>query len=120
MNQEYYFWNETEWSTLALRKLIDEACVFRGFFDLKLIKIIYAKNRTKNRKYNGTSWPLYAHITIRVPKPDRDLGEPFNTKKFVQILLHELDHLRGLEHRDMVKWWTLETSGLEHRWVSPE
>lgn len=46
-----------------------------------------------------------ARIQLVIP---RGFDEQHDLKELAQVFEHEIDHILGLDHKDMIDWWTFE------------
>lgn len=86
----------------------------------------YCRYSKFNRRHNDPVDYFAKKIHLSVPKPVREvkgddfetkeIEEDFNKESFAQVVLHEIDHLLGLKHREMMSSSELSTpdlSGIE-------
>ena len=123
--------NESKWDTKDLVRVIKLVCKNVGTCP-RFIKVVQARN------YGGTAFRLSNLIELRVPKTTlkcygmnaneiidvidsnfREEPQPFAVREFSQILTHELHHLQGLNHEDMVNHWNIDVSYTDGMTVSP-
>ena len=97
--------NKTSWDTRDLRRLVLKCLEHRG----------WDKNREHRteivsaRRPFVSGWAYYNRPFVRMKVPngrsysyDRsEVFDCFNTKSFVKVLLHEIDHNLGLHHKEM-------------------
>lgn len=77
------------------------------------IHVVYGKSPAWGCAYVNSAW-----VKMSLPK-DR---EKHDLQKFAQVFMHELDHCRGLRHKDMANWWEFDAAwaeGLEIRVKEP-
>jgi len=122
--------NKTCWNTRDLRKLIKATLEYEGMSDRDLIiEITHTKVRgIWDKKYleNVRSWyyrglasvggywikMICPKDVIKVKYYDEENNEvktklvnhEFNVEMFAKVLIHELAHIRGLRHKDMIKF----------------
>lgn len=124
--------NESKWETKDLIRVIKVVCKNVGTYP-KSMHIVQARN------YGGTAFRLFDRIELRVPKTTlkcyglnangvadlidsnfREELQPFAVKSFAQILTHELHHLQGLGHEDMMNYWQIDVSYVDGMTVNPK
>lgn len=103
--------NWTDWNGNDLRHLIARTMRETGDspkdnYCFKIKQINY-KGDDEGDKYKGTAWDDEKLIRMIVTPPDKS-ENGFNSEVFAQILIHELGHCHGLDHKDMVDWWGVE------------
>lgn len=110
--------NTTDWRTEDLNAVIEAAFEHRGA-DPSRCETIRVEHTRRPRwkrakwRYSGRCWSKALgcrrdEIYLGVPKVEDTDG--FNVERFAQVVLHEIDHMLGLEHRDMEAHWKLDTS----------
>ena len=123
--------NESKWDTKDLMRVIKLVCKNVGTCP-RFIKVVQARNS------GGTAFRLSNNIELRVPKTTlkcygldvngvaelidsnfREEPQPFAVKSFAQILTHELHHLQGLNHDDMVNYWNIDVGYTDGMVVNP-
>ena len=132
--------NSSVWNTKQLRAVLNSIIVFSSFPKEKLryLEIENAKKTANtynmNNAIHGTAYRWEHRINIRIPiglfivaqgsdglshKEWQPLDElnPEQTKVVARVLLHELDHLRGLDHKDMINWWDADVDFVGERTI---
>jgi hypothetical protein len=111
--------NTSRWATGDLRKILVYAAKLVFDPGQKTLINVNVKRRTRKKWIGGTAY-VGGH-TMRLRLPD----EIFDPRELAAVIVHEMGHLRGLEHRDMrgaARWTFVGTSReawLEHHaWVS--
>lgn len=124
--------NETHYRGDDLRRFIRAAMTEAGLDDGSpcIVYIDYAKQtgvRTAGgATFYGSAWSPKRGVVRRwrlsLPPKLENLS-PAQIKMAAQIATHELDHTKGLSHRDMAKWWTMPvvwSEGLQVRARKPK
>ncbi len=115
--------NLTKWNTEDLRKLCLEAIKREGITENRAITIVHLRKRLGSEI---TGWAFYHvnEVCIRVPKPEVKVSvikrgsdgrateyelEPYNFSgencvEFVQVLIHEFCHNKGILHKDLINY----------------
>jgi hypothetical protein len=112
--------NSSDWETQDLLPLIHENMKRAGMKGKYLTIFVdtarYSPRYKSCGNYLGHWWPG-ARIRLGVPPAGMDgdfIDRQFNPVALSQILQHELDHERGLAHKDMQYWWTIPVD-----WAKP-
>jgi hypothetical protein len=78
----------------------------RGFYSL-----VFKNGRTNYSR--GEARFHQPYITMWMPSRKSLNGNgklsENQIKTFIQVFMHEIGHNRGLKHREMMKWWKLDT-----------
>ena len=85
----------------------------------RYIVVIKYMARSGWRKTQGLGWMNYNRIQLNLPHDPQKLC----IKRYGQVLIHEVDHNKGLNHKDMVGSTTLEVpwvEGLEIKYNHPK
>ena len=101
--------NRTHWSSRDLRQFVYFGLQDKGVIDQAdnqqwTIVIMYGRSRGD---ITGVAWPRLYKIQLNIPKatiPMVRLGQVFE---------HEIDHMLGLNHRDMAPHFELEVPWVE-------
>jgi len=121
--------NETEWDSRDLRRVIMR-CLYERGVNPKDYVIHVTKGRTKYSGYTylrkvycnvGRGGRYAYYIRLRVPDVKRTVKTEtkssniaiecmrvFDVKEFSRVLLHEIDHTRGLRHDEMISYWDIK------------
>ena len=123
--------NTSSWETDSLIKIIEKCAEHRGI-DLRERLRTYPKRGEKpfrikhscgwgDKTYRGRCYGLHidgnpkpskkGEIYIGVPYSDKVSG--FNKQRFAEIVLHEIDHLLGLKHDEMMHSGNLSLPNLD-------
>lgn len=110
--------NTSHWNSEELRMLV-RRCVKESGIDPKSIRTIIVE--TGRRKYgmigySGCAQRFYRYVKMRVPKTTTPIT--FDKEQFCQVLMHELDHLRGLDHNEMISIGEIDVSWHEEYKIS--
>ena len=110
--------NNSHWDSEDIRRLV-RLCVKKSAIDKESLRYVIVE--TGRRKYggigySGTAYRFGRRITMRVPMPSKTT---FDTKQFSQIMMHELDHIRGLSHGDMIEHNRIDVSWVDDFEVKP-
>jgi len=92
--------NRTQFDTAILRMFFKEAIIENGLEpEGYYVEINHARGEYI------TGWGYYHRkvIQINIPK-EIDLTKLINVRKLAQVTIHELDHNRGLKHKEMLPW----------------
>lgn len=92
--------NETELNSKPLRALLLENIKKAGLQQKRTVRVIYSHAPVP--RYSGRGRLFGTWIRVSIPK-----GKEFDPVRFSQVVQHELDHNRGLRHRDMIHWWDI-------------
>lgn len=108
--------NETEESTKLLRKITKAVALHEGILDNVQVRFIKAKGKHIHGMacvgkrfmipYSDGCWRIIVKMSLTSKWKTNDL------KRFVQVFMHEFGHTKGLQHRDMMKSWNLDVSGI--------
>lgn len=111
--------NSTDWNTKELRQLILATTKKEGQTKTKTVRVIYKKHSSNYEGYRdhigGWAGVFGSNVLMTVPRlveARRVVGldgsshqtieaVEFPVKTFVQVLVHEFAHNRGLQHSDM-------------------
>lgn len=105
--------NKTEWNDKDLKSLI-KLIVKKTGYDLNYLSVFIKRGRTRN--YTGVKGIAYRKfkggiIKMFLPKYRVFIGSDeryvkkiweFDVEQFTQVFIHELSHLVGLKHKDMI------------------
>lgn len=94
--------NETVLPTAGLKALVARAIQERGAEGI-LDRIVFWQ--TRRQELESCAWCDDGCIEVFLPK---DFHLVPDWKSLSQQLVHELDHLLGLDHIDMHEWWDLD------------
>lgn len=92
--------NTTNWNTEDLIELFETAMDYRGVTDDQVNKVHFRQWQTGSRRAGVTKHRTFeenVNINLREPAVWGD----FPTTSVTQTILHELDHVLGLSHKDM-------------------
>lgn len=114
--------NRTKWNTSDLRKLVRTVVKEIGpdeYSSPKSLEIKHSNNPYRHEdSVTGCAWRFSREIIIRVPNTDR--AKEFPVMIFCQVLIHELQHLMGLNHREMGSYKEFDVSFASGYRVRPE
>jgi len=120
--------NKSKWADSDIEKLVREVIDKTGSYGIaKSITIKTGRGANKSeldRQYTGYCFTDKKTITIMVPNVQfttRRVGSDgsekmvkswtkFNPEGFAKVLTHEIHHLLGVDHNDMIDWWELDCS----------
>lgn len=92
--------NETEWSTLDLRRLIVAACRADGV-DARRMTVVISTARGSG--CSGLAWLNSHRMVLRLPAPapGQLLLDSATRSNLARVAMHELAHCRGITHAEM-------------------
>lgn len=120
--------NRTKWADEDIFSLVRTVMDNTGSFDkVKRITVRSGQGAGKKdpvKQFSGYCYPRWKTITIRVPttgfvatrigsdgRRERFRDDMvFNSEYFAKVLTHEIHHLLGMDHKDMLEWWDLDCS----------
>jgi hypothetical protein len=120
--------NKTKWADedvfFLVRAVMDKAGAFDKVRQITVKSGKGAGKKDPTKQFSGYCYPRWKTITIRVPTTkfnNTRIGSDgrrerfrdqtvFNSEFFAKVLTHELQHLMGIDHRDMMEWWDLDCS----------
>lgn len=113
--------NETQESTMLLRKITKAVALYKGISDN--IEIRFVKPRSKTvcgQAYVGKIGqrikpPVFPYVEFWRVITRIGLTADWKTEKlvrFLQVMFHEFDHTLGLSHREMMKSNKVDVSGI--------
>ena len=110
--------NNSKWDTNDLRRLIYANIIKAGMSIRRKIEVstTHSNSIHELRNYSGRAGLNTNWINLTVPKPDKT----FNPIIFSQVLQHELAHNRGLRHKEMLDWWTINQDWAKDFIVNPK
>lgn len=118
--------NKTNWSTKDLRRFFLAGMKAKGIDTRREIRVRYG-NHGGWAVIGGDHVNCYGitvQITLPGPSAVAEKGDgAIDYLKLAQVLEHELDHTLGLNHKDMLDWWTLTPTwhkGLTIEWKEPQ
>jgi hypothetical protein len=124
--------NRTTYDARDIRRFLSAGMRAKGV-EWREVEIYYGKGSALHGwGVLGTEGDCNRHgITIRLTLPPpafvaecrADGRDPVDYRKLAQIFEHEIDHTLGLNHKNMIDWWTLEPTwheGLTIKFAEPE
>lgn len=114
--------NRTSWDTGDLKRLFGRCIREAGMESARTVRVIYSKSgQVTGYAYIGRRWLQMALPNIRVfCREDGRRGETRllelsgeDVKEVAQVFLHELDHNRGIRHKEMKKHYKIPVPFVE-------
>lgn len=94
--------NETRVYTRDLRRLIRTALVWCGVAENGLICEFRFSYLKTDDLYGARGWAYTEESRIEVLIPNRFENGALHRRWIAQVLCHEIHHMMGLDHRDMI------------------
>ncbi len=119
--------NKSKWADedigLLVGRIMDRTGA-RGMVGSITVKTGKGANKKEDKQFSGYCYPNRKDITVMVPNTSfrsTRLGSDgskmevkdwtvFNSEWFAKVLTHEIHHLSGIDHSDMIDWWELDCS----------
>ena len=110
--------NTSHWNSEDLRRLVKRGVKESGIDPKSLRTIIVETGRRKYGMigYGGCAQRYYRYVKMRVPKATAPIT--FDKQQFCQVLMHELDQIRGLHHKEMIPITKIDVSWHEEYEIS--